>query len=174
MRVYGALHPQVEAKLMQRVGRPSKTMASALALAAIRETFEETGLLIGTRRDDSPSVPAGPWREFARHGILPDLSVLHFIARAITPPRYPRRFDTRFFTVDASAIVHQVEDTVSADAELIELVWLPITQLRRIDMPVITGLVLQELETRVAAGFGPDLPVPFYRAQHKRFIRETI
>jgi hypothetical protein len=96
------------------------------------------------------------------------------IARAITPPRYPRRFDTRFFTVDANAIAHRIEGTVHADAEFVDLIWVPIDEARRIEMPVITDLVLQELKTRVAAGFGHHLPVPFYRMRHKDFVREFL
>ena len=174
MRVAAPLHPVVKAKLMLNVVRRIKTIASALALAAIRETFEETGLLLGVRRTDNQPVPKGAWSEFAELGFYPDLSTLHLIARAITPPRYPRRFDTRFFTVDASAIVHRIEDTVHPDAEFVDLIWVPIDEAHRIDMPVITGLVLQELKARIAAGFAHHLPVPFYRPRRKNFVREFL
>ncbi len=30
-------------------------------------------------------------------------------------------------------------------------------------MPAVTGVMLEELDARIAAGFGHDLPVPFYR-----------
>lgn len=173
MPVATPLHPDVERALMQRVGRPSAVKARALALAAIRETFEETGLLLGAPRDAAPT-PEGPWREFAAAGFYPDLSSLHFIARAITPPRRPRRFDTRFFSVDASAIAHRIENVVHAEAELTELVWMPIAEVRSLDMAAVTGVVLQELEARVAAGFGHDLPVPFYQMRQKRFLREML
>jgi len=170
------LDPQVETRLMQRVVRPSKTKARALAMAAIRETFEETGLLLGTKRMHAAPAPtpAGAWREFAKLGVYPDLSKLHFIARAITPPRYPRRFDTRFFSVDASAIVHRVENVVHADAELVELTWLPIAEAHRLDIQQVTDVALQELETRLAAGFGHDLPVPFYRVLQQRYTRQLL
>lgn len=173
MPVATPLHPDVERALMQRVGRPSAVKARALALAAIRETFEETGLLLGAPRG-AASTPEGPWREFAAAGFYPDLSSLHFIARAITPPRRPRRFDTRFFSVDASAIAHRIENVVHAEAELTELVWMPIAEVRSLDMATVTGVVLQELEARVAAGFGHDLPVPFYQMRQKRFLREML
>jgi 8-oxo-dGTP pyrophosphatase MutT (NUDIX family) len=149
-------------------------MARAIALAAIRETFEETGLLLGTRSEGPLRAPDGPWSEFAKAGFYPDLSSLHFIVRAITPSRRPKRFDTRFFAVDASAIAHKVDGVVHADAELVELVWLPISEARTLDMPTITGVALKELEARVAAGFGHDLPVPFYRMPRDRFLRELL
>jgi 8-oxo-dGTP pyrophosphatase MutT (NUDIX family) len=174
MPIATPLNPVTEQYLMQSVRRPSVARAKALALAAIRETFEETGLVLGAPLRGTAPVPAGPWADFAKAGFYPDLSSLHFIARAITPSRRPRRFDTRFFAVDASTIAHKVEDVVHAEAELVELVWMPIADARSLDMPTITGVVLQELEARVAAGFGHDLPVPFYRMPRKVFYRELI
>ena len=148
---------------MQRFHRASAVRARALALAAIRETFEETGLLLGARATRPRAAPDGAWSAFAQHRVLPDLRNIHFIARAITPPGRPRRFDTRFFTVDASAIAHRIEGVTGPDAELVELVWMPITEAKQLDMPTVTGVMLEELEARIAAGFGHDLPVPFYR-----------
>jgi 8-oxo-dGTP pyrophosphatase MutT (NUDIX family) len=174
MPVASSLNPHAEQKLMRRVVRPSAAKARALALAAIRETFEETGLLLGARHELGAALPDGPWREFAEAGFYPDLSALHFIARAITPPGRPRRFDTRFFAVDARAVACRVEDVVNADAELVELTWLPIVEARKLDLPTITGVILQELLDRVAAGFGDDLPVPFYWMQRGRFLRELL
>lgn len=174
MPVAAELNPFAEKYLMQETQRPSAAKARALALAAIRETFEETGLLFGAKRPDGPAAPAGPWAEFAAAGFYPDLSVLHFIARAVTPTRRPKRFDTRFFAVDASAIAHRVDNVVHADAELVELVWMPLSEARSLDMPTITGVVLQELEARVSAGFGHDLPVPYYRMPRTRFLRKLI
>jgi len=174
MPVASALNPHAEQKLMQRVMRPSVAKARALALAAIRETFEETGLLLGAGRELAGATPDGPWRKFAEAGFYPDLSALHFIARAITPPGRPRRFDTRFFAVDARAIAHRASNVVHADAELVELTWLPIAEARKLDLPTITGVILQELLDRVAAGFADDLPVPFYWMQRGRFLRELL
>ena len=60
------------------------------------------------------------------------------------------------------------------DAELVELVWLPITDVEQLEMPTITKVALRELEARTAAGFGYDLPVPFYRMLHGKFVREVL
>jgi 8-oxo-dGTP pyrophosphatase MutT (NUDIX family) len=174
MPIAKPLDMQAEQSLMRHTKRPSATKARAIALAAIRETFEETGLLLGMRQDGPLKAPTGPWSDFAKAGFYPDLSALHFIARAITPSRRPKRFDTRFFAVDASAIAHKVDGVVHADAELVELVWLPISEARSLDMPTITGVALKELEARVAAGFGHDLPVPFYRMPRNRFLRHLL
>ena len=139
-----------------------------------RETYEETGLLLGKRVEAVPAVPEGPWQAFADANVLPDLEQLHFIVRAITPPRRPRRFDARFFAADASAIAHRIDGKVGPDSELVELVWLPIAEAKKHDLPTITQVALDELEARVAKGFGHDLPSPFYRMLHKRFVRAEL
>ena len=169
-----ALQDRHAARLMQRVRRPSLAKAAAFALAAVRETHEETGIMLGLPATADLHVRPGPWQAFARAGIAPDLSAIHFIARAITPPHRPLRFDSRFFTADVSAIARQEEGFVGPDKELVELVWLPITEARRLDMPGITAVVLEELQDRIAAGMSHDHPVPLYRMLHKRFVREIL
>ncbi len=57
MSVAGALDAHCERRLMTRVQRPSMQRARALALAAIRETFEETGLAFGTSDYGAPEAP---------------------------------------------------------------------------------------------------------------------
>ena len=169
------LDPRAEAKLMRSTRRPTVAKARALALAAIRETFEETGLLLGARGTAAPGVPAGAWSAFADAGIHPDLSSIHFIARAITPPRRARRYDTRFFTADASAIAHRIEGKVGPDAEFVELVWLPLDGIKqRIELLAITEIVLRDLQAQIEAGFSHDLPVPFYRVKHGKRVRELL
>ena len=76
--------------------------------------------------------------------------------------------------VDASAIAHKVEGKVGPDSELVELVWLPIAEAKSQDLPTITQVALDELQARVAKGFGHDLPSPFYRMLHKKFVRAEL
>lgn len=171
----GALDPVVEQRLMARVQRPSSQRARALALAAIRETFEETGLLLGTKDYGPPETAAGgPWSDFARLGVFPNLEALHFVARAITPPRRPKRFDTRFFAVDASEIAHRVEGVVTQDSELVELCWVALREATALDLPTITGVILDELGQRLAGAMSPFLPVPFYYERQGSFRREEL
>jgi 8-oxo-dGTP pyrophosphatase MutT (NUDIX family) len=174
MPVARPLDPQAQAQLMKRLQRPSATKAQAFALAAIRETLEETGLLLGVRQEGPMKVPDGPWKAFADAQFLPDLSVLRFVGRAITPPGRNRRFDARFFTADASAIAHRIEGVTGPDAELVELVWMPLGDAKQLDMPAVTGVMLEELGERIADGFGHDLPVPFYQHPRGRFTRELL
>jgi 8-oxo-dGTP pyrophosphatase MutT (NUDIX family) len=174
MPVARPLDPHAEAHLMKRLPRASAVKARAFALAAIRETFEETGLLLGIRGSDVTGVPPGAWSAFAEANILPDLSVLHFIGRAVTPPGRPRRFDARFFTMDASAIAHRIEGVTGPNAELVELVWMPLQDAKHLDMPAVTAVMLEELDARIAGGFGQHLPVPYYSMPRGSFRREML
>jgi 8-oxo-dGTP pyrophosphatase MutT (NUDIX family) len=168
------LDRHAEQRLMRAVKRPSPVKARALALAAIRETYEETGLLLGAPASHASKAPPGPWAAFGQARILPDLAAIHFVARAITPPRRPKRFDTRFFAADAGAIARRIDGMIGPDTELVELVWMPIAEARQLDMPAITAVVLEELEARIAAGLRHNLPVPFYQMLHRHFVRELL
>jgi 8-oxo-dGTP pyrophosphatase MutT (NUDIX family) len=147
----------------------------AFALAAIRETFEETGLLFGARQ---PSVPAGSippgWQPFTEHGFAPDLTPLRFVARAITPTALPRRYDTSFFMLDISAVAHRVDGCVTPDAELVELVWLSLAEALEQDIPAITAMILLDLQIQIAADFADHVPVPFFYKRGRRWIREEL
>ena len=168
------LPPETQKKLIERVANPGENFARGAALAAVREMAEETGLLLGAKRDTPPLAPGAIWAGFAAAKVHPDLAQIHFIARAITPPRRPKRFDTRFFTADASSIAHKIDGVVGPDSELIELAWVPIEEATHLDMPTITGVVLEELAARVAAGMGRSLPVPFYFMIEQQFFRELL
>jgi 8-oxo-dGTP pyrophosphatase MutT (NUDIX family) len=173
MTALSELHPNTEEKLRVRVV-PGAAEPRAFALAAIRETAEETGLLLGVKREQGPEAPGDIWTEFAKAHVHPDLGNVHFIARAIPPPRRPKRFDTRFFTADATEIAHRIEGVVGPDSELVELTWTPLEQAAHLDMPTITGIVLEELLARVDAGMAHSLPVPFYFMQEQVFQRELL
>lgn len=175
MAAAGALDQACEQRLMARVVRPTAARARALGLAAIRETFEETGLLFGTAEHGAPTnAPGGVWSDFAARGIYPDLESLTFVARAITPPRRPKRFDTRFFTVDAAQAAAKVEGVVGPDSELVEIVSVTFEEALRLDLPTITQVILKEIAARLDAGFGRHLPVPFYWEKNGAFVREAL
>lgn len=143
------------AVLLQDSTRP----AHALAAAAIRETWEETGLIIGTR-GDWVDPPQG-WRGFAATGHVPNASALEFVFRAVTPAGRPRRFDARFFLVDARELATDPDDFTRAEDELSHLHWVPLTQARSLDLPFITEVVLAEITARIHRG--PPASVPFFR-----------
>ena len=93
------LDPVTAAKVEAKPRDAQVPPPRAFPLAAIRETFEETGLMLGVKSQQPPTAPSDEWAGFVKASIVPDLSQVHFIARAITPPKRPKRFDTRFFTV---------------------------------------------------------------------------
>jgi 8-oxo-dGTP pyrophosphatase MutT (NUDIX family) len=136
-------------------------LAHALSVAAIRELWEETGLILGTQGDWSDAVP-DDWQSFAATGHLPDAAALQFVFRALTPPGRPRRFDARFFLLDAEALANDPDDFSAASDELSHLQWVPLREARRFDMPFITEVVLAEIEARVDDKSAPE-SVPFFR-----------
>jgi 8-oxo-dGTP pyrophosphatase MutT (NUDIX family) len=156
------LAPAEAARLTREV--PARR-ARALALTAVRETFEETGLLLA---EPAPTVSvAGPWREFRALGALPDLAALSYVARAITPPGRTRRFDARFFMAPAKALLHPEPTTGSG--ELDEIAWLPLSEARGLDLPAITRFVLREVAERLSR---PDRPLPFVRMVRGKHVVE--
>ena len=174
----------LEANLLKGSPKITPSRARALAVAAIREACEETGLCLGRDlgrqdlgRKGNGAVPAlaGPWKPFTEAGLLPDPSGLFLIARAITPPGRVRRFDTRFFTADASAIAHRVEGVIHPDAELVELVWVEIGSKPLADLHPMTKKVLNELEKRLATGaLRHDADVPFFHFYGGKMQKDVL
>ncbi len=164
---------EIEKLLVGMRGTPSPARARALGAAAIREAFEEAGLIIGARSERKPTTVPPVWKAFHEAGYGPALDGLRLIARAITPPGRSRRFDTRFFSVDATAIAER-RDTV--DGELSALEWLTLDDARQLDIPRITRVVLEDLAEQIATGtFGQDhAAVPFYYSRNGSFKRDII
>ena len=167
------LRAAVAQKLAAKPRHPSPTLARALALAAIRETFEETGLAIGEKSAVAAAV-GGPWEAFAALGVAPALDGVDFLARAITPPGRWKRFDARFFMVDAERIQAEAPGIVHAGAELTELVWTSLEATQSLDLPEITRMVLKDLRAVLDGDSRLDRPRPFYRRFRGTFRREFL
>ena len=136
-------------------------LAHPLAVAAVRELWEETGQILGQPGTwDSP--PPDDWKTFAATGHLPAAHGLQFVFRAITPPGRPRRFDARFFLLDADELASDPDDFSSACDELSHLQWIPLQKARDFDLPFITEVVLAEVEAR-AHSLEPPQTVPFFK-----------
>ena len=151
----GTLNPQCTARLAQ----DSPLAPNALATAAIRELWEETGQRLSSP-SDWPDAPPD-WRSFAAPGQRPDAGGLTFIFRAMTPPGNPRRFDARFFLAGAAYLSTDPDDFSHAAPELGLVQWVPLAQARTFDLPFITQIVLTELSARLR-GHTPD-SIPFIR-----------
>lgn len=165
------LHPAV----MQRLTRGcSETRARALALAALRETYEETGLIVG--EPDTPTLRSRSksWADFLKYDVNPRLDVLQYVARAITPPYRSRRFDARFFMVDAEHIQGEVHERPQGSGELLDLHWIELSSAQQMeDLPHITRAVLVELERRLNEGHGPEAEGPFVYTRRGKSVIEA-
>lgn len=171
--VAAGLHPAEEAKLIGSGNRASAVRARAIALSAIRETYEEAGLLLGRKGDFSTTRK--DWQGFAEHGVCPSLDILRYIARAITPPGRVRRYDTRFLAAWRDDVAVALPEGGPTD-ELEEIVWLPLIDAMDADIPAITRTILQELGNRLAAApnLDPGGDVPFYRMLRGHFHKDIL
>src|ERR1700710_2654245 len=73
----------LETNLLKGSPKIAPSRARALAIAAIREACEETGLGLGRKTDGPTPALDGAWKPFTEAGLLPDPSGLFLIARAI-------------------------------------------------------------------------------------------
>lgn len=136
------LSPDVEAVLTRSL--PPRR-ARAAAAAAIRETAEETGLLIA---ETDPKESGRPdWQPFDQKGVSPTAGPLNLITRAITPPGRSRRFDTWFFRAD-EADLHEAS-RLKGSGELEDLGWVAFDKAHDLDIPIITRFVLGELKRQL-------------------------
>lgn len=152
---YTDLNPKVE----QRLRFQSRRSPRAFAMTAIRETFEETGLLIGRTAEMPRKAPPG-WQRLYDMDIAPCLTDLKFIGRAVTPPYRPKRFDARFFMAEAEKAL--IDDRPPMDgAELHDLHWVTLKDALDLDLPNVTRFMLGEIEERLEHGH--DKGPPFLR-----------
>jgi 8-oxo-dGTP pyrophosphatase MutT (NUDIX family) len=102
-------------------------------VAAVRETFEESGLLLAYdstgqivdfRAWEGASFEQGLAEACERYHWCLAVDRLRYFAHWITPSEFSRRFDTRFFIAPASA--HQ--NTAISSDEMTEFVWRTPTQ----------------------------------------------
>ena len=153
----GEMAPACMSRLSQGA---STTIAHALPVAAVRELWEETGLILGASAPWAPPVPQD-WQGFAETGHRPTGVGLRYVFRAITPPGRPRRFDARFFLADAGAICGDINDFSRAADELSHLHWVPVAAARKLNLPFITEVVLAEVAALIG-GREPPQSVPFF------------
>jgi 8-oxo-dGTP pyrophosphatase MutT (NUDIX family) len=117
--------------------------ARALAVAAVRETFEESGLMLakplkgGVLDKDFGEH----WKGFLDTGLAPALDCLDLIARAVTPPGRPRRFNARFFMARAEDATGEIRHS----SEMGDIRWVRLDEARELPLPTITGLILGEI-----------------------------
>ncbi len=152
---------------LERAATPAR--ARALAVAAIRETFEETGLMVAAPSAEAPA-PRGPWPAFAERGLGPALGALDYLYRAVTPPGRPRRFNARFFLAGAE----HARGELNGGGELLDLRWVGLDEALGLPLPNVTQLVLKLLAAHVADPPPPGpRAVPRFRSVRGRFVFDS-
>jgi 8-oxo-dGTP pyrophosphatase MutT (NUDIX family) len=94
------------------------------ARAALRETWEEAGILVGRPASMNAAVPATRpiERAYRECGWAAALDLLTYVGRAITPSHSNRRFNTRFFLSDGGNVI----GAPAASDELEDVRWYPV------------------------------------------------
>ncbi len=161
----GDIHPDVLERLKTAYNyAASESRLRAIALAAVRELHEEASIAVGTKDCGNTLLP-----------FLPDLTNLRYMARAITPPGHPRRFDTHFFalfTDEAGVDPRDIRDS----RELEDLRWIDVNDVSAVRLPDITGIILGDLRASLQsdASLPFGRPVPFYHTRHGRLVRDLL
>jgi 8-oxo-dGTP pyrophosphatase MutT (NUDIX family) len=144
--------------------------ARALAVAAVRETFEETGLMLAKPfKRGAPDKDFGEhWQGFLDKGFGPALDCLDLIARAVTPPGRPRRFNARFFMARAEDATGDIRHS----SEMGDIRWVRLDEARELPLPTITGLILGEIGRLVKEP--PDRKkqrkIPLFTTVHRKHL----
>jgi 8-oxo-dGTP pyrophosphatase MutT (NUDIX family) len=148
-------------KLMLRMGaKPSRGKARGILVAAIRETYEETGLLVG--------------RSIISQQL--DLTGLIYFARAITPSGRSRRFDSRFLVADARVVSNLDRPHPLETTELLSLKWVTLAEAQELNLPSITRDILRLLQPFLEQMRLPpvDCPVSFHYNRGKNWQMEIL
>ena len=145
-------------------GGCTPALARALATTAIRETFEETGLILAGSGDAGRRD--GAWEHFTTLGLAPAHDRLRFLGRAITPTSAPVRFHARFFLADGE----HVQGEIRSNGELSALDWYPIVEALNLPAIDVTQFLLKEL---AAAERGVTRDAPFFRYRRNKPIAKA-
>ena len=143
-----------------------------LKRAALRETFEETGLLIGRRvadsRADRDRRAVSPVEEAYRaRGVAPALDLLQLVGRAITPTASPIRFHARFFVADGRYAAGELAPC----EELDDLHWHPVDAAPPGDMQNVTKFMLR-CAIEAWRGAGPATPPLYWHRGDQTLVRQ--
>lgn len=153
----GDYHPDTLCQLQLSLGQTSSSRLRGFGICALRELAEETGLA----RDPDQ--------------FRPDLSMLRYVARAITPPGSVRRYDTQFFACFCDELGLSPDQVRDSD-ELTDLRFIPLSGDNSIRMPDITQLILAELHSFVMIdpSLGFRRAIPTYWKRRGQHVRDLI
>jgi 8-oxo-dGTP pyrophosphatase MutT (NUDIX family) len=137
------------------------------ARAALRETWEEVGVLVGRSAGPHPARPATRQieRAYHEHGVEAALDLLTYVGRAITPSHSHRRFNTRFFFSDGA----NVHGEPTSSEELEDVRWYPIGRSPLESFRDVTRFMLARA-IALHSGTAHGEPPLFYWAKNARRI----
>ena len=149
---HASLHP-VRHDVAKKISRHCpQHRANALAWAAVRETWEEAGLLIGQPGTIENPTMSPVHAAYADAGLSPCIDKLDYIARAITPTKSPMRFNTRFFLASGE----HAHGELHVSSELEDIGWRTVTEtFNDLTIMSVTAFALKEAMT-----FLQELPTP--------------
>ncbi len=140
--------------------------AHALAIAAVRETYEETGLMLGST-GDLGNTKSDSWSAWRRQAIAPDLARLHLVGRAITPVERPIRFNARFFYARGEPLYGEIQ----SNGELEAIGWKPLAEISQLPMADVQAFMLEHLQLRLQGRLTrPGIPL-FSHRNSRRYVR---
>lgn len=139
------------------------------ARAALRETWEEVGVMVGREGAVPSPGTSEPERAYAERGVVADFGLLTYIGRAITPSRVFRRFNTRFFVAEAE---HVIGDPMSS-YELEDVGWHPIGRVPLSPFRDVSQFMLSQA-IALREGTAPFQPMLFATVAGQRRIRPCL
>ena len=147
------------------------SLAIPLIAAGIRELWEETGLILGSKsKTKMDSIPKN-WKDFFALGYQPSAHNIEFVFRAITPPGRTRRFDARFFLLSSDNIKGDLDDFSKASGELSHLQWIELNSTQNLDLPFITEIVLSEVLSKLKGNRNNGIPFYYHDSGTSHFLR---
>ena len=128
----------------------SHRKANGLAMCAVREAFEEVGLTLG-EKGQLNAVRNNTWQHFKQLGLSPNLKLLDYLGRAITPPVQPIRFHARFFSIN----FEQMHGNILGDGELEDIRWVRLDQSEKLEMMLVQKMIMETLAKRLSGLSAP-------------------
>lgn len=163
---HGDLNSRTE-QILEAAYPPRK--ARAIALAAIRETWEETGLMLGRTGKWTKNINDPSWDEYRKAGKLPNLSNIEVFGRAVTPPHRHKRYDTWFFVEKFDGNPNQVGDS----GELSNVGWYDWGQIKELEMQRATTMMLAVLKNHLSSS-RPPRDIFYSRMNRGTYIQDRF
>lgn len=146
----GELSPRTE-RILEAAYSPRR--ARAVVMASVRETWEETGLMLGAESETHRNLPHPSYDAFREAGLRPDLSGIEVFGRAVTPPHRHKRFDAWFFV---KQLGERKPPEIADSSELLNVGWFTFDEIEKLETQRATDMMLQVLERYLNAERAPD------------------